>query len=47
MNELKYFYSTKKSLIYGQRNINLKLETWSLFYMDLQKEQDSNAHGSG
>ena len=33
--------------IYGQRNISLKIEIWSLFCMDLQKKQDSNAHGSG
>ena len=33
--------------MYCQRNISLKLEIWSLFCMDLQKERDSNAHGSG
>ena len=44
---MKYFYSTKQSLIYGQQNINLKIEICSLFCMDLPKEQDSNTHGSG
>ena len=31
----------------NSHNINLKIEIWSLFCMDLQKEQDSNVHGSG
>ena len=33
--------------IEGQRNINLKIEFWSLFCIDLQKEQDSDTPGSG
>ena len=33
--------------MFGQRNINLIIEMWILFCMDLQKEEDSNVHGSG
>ena len=41
------FIQPNSHKIYGQRNISLKIEIWSLFCMDLQKKQDSNAHGSG
>ena len=33
--------------MYGQQNKKLKIEIWSLFCMDLQKEQDWNVHDSG
>ena len=46
-NERIIFIQPHTHQAYGQRNINLKIEIWSLFCMDLQKEQDANTHGSG
>ena len=39
-----FFIQPNSYKIYVQRNINLK--NWFLFCMDIQKEQDSDAHGS-